>query len=788
MKVLTNVLLLALASEAASQVDYAQYVNPFIGAEGPTPGRAFGGGDIFVGGAVPYGVVKMGIDTYETNPQMAVLNGGYTPEGNVTGVSMMHVSGTGGCPKYGVISQMPLTTTAAPVDILNNRTYWQHRVGNETASVGYFRTDLESGVTIELSAAAHAGIVEYSFPPGERNVLVDLTHRLPSARGSKCTQRYVDSEVNISEDGKEYRGYGVYEAGWNEGAPYKVFFCAEFDSAPNQAQAFNAENSTTPNMGGRHRKAASRYDAVGALFTWNETEAASCLRSKIGISFISEERACTFKDAEITSWELHETVDTAVDMWNKDIFSTISVDTGAPANKTDLTLLYSMLYFSHLMPSNRTGENPLWDSEEPYYDDFYAIWDTFRCTTSLHHLIQPEAYEAQIRALIDIWRHDGFLPDGRSGNYNGLSQGGSNADNVLADAYVKGLQGAINWTDGYAAMVKNAEVVPDLRFKDKEGRAALKDWIELGYVSQDRNERCISRTVEYAVNDFALSQVARGEKPGDVEKYLNRSMGWQKSWDHNVKSTNTTPGFTGFLAPRLANGTFNSSGYNPAKCGDCSWSAITYEATPFEYSFNIPHDMQTMIGFMGGADAFERRLDYMFQPNSSQQDLGVNGAGINTLMNIGNEPDFQTPYLYNYINKSYKSVHVSRQLARQYFKNQPYGLPGNSDAGALNSWLIWQMLGLYPVVTQPIYLLSSPWFPDVNMTVNHNRTLRITAQGLGQDSYYVQSVKVNGVSWTKNWVRHDDVMVEGGMIEFVLGTEERIWESGEVAPSPGRVE
>jgi putative alpha-1,2-mannosidase len=121
------------------------------------------------------------------------------------------------------------------------------------------------------------------------------------------------------------------------------------------------------------------------------------------------------------------------------------------------------------------------------------------------------------------------------------------------------------------------------------------------------------------------------------------------------------------------------------------------------------------------------------------------------------------------------------------FKNQPYGLPGNSDAGALNSWLIWQMLGLYPVVTQPIYLLSSPWFPDVNMTVNHNRTLRITAQGLSQDSYYVQSVKVNGVSWTKNWVTHDDVMVEGGMIEFVLGTEERVWESGEVAPSPGRV-
>jgi putative alpha-1,2-mannosidase len=204
---------------------------------------------------------------------------------------------------------------------------------------------------------------------------------------------------------------------------------------------------------------------------------------------------------------------------------------------------------------------------------------------------------------------------------------------VLADAYIKGLRDGINWTDGYAAMLKNAEVVPDLRFKDKEGRAALRDWLELGYVSQDRNERCISRTVEYAANDFAISQVAAGEgRAGDEDKYLARSAGWQLTWDHDVVGVQ---GFKGFLAPRLSNGSFNSTGYNPAKCGDCSWSAITYEATPWEYSFNVPHDMARVVEFMGGKDEFERRLDWMFRPNSSQQDLGVNGAGITTLMNIG---------------------------------------------------------------------------------------------------------------------------------------------------------
>jgi putative alpha-1,2-mannosidase len=235
--------------------------------------------------------------------------------------------------------------------------------------------------------------------------------------------------------------------------------------------------------------------------------------------------------------------------------------------------------------------------------------------------------------LIDIYRHDGFLPDGRSGNYNGLSQGGSNADNVLADAYIKGLRDGINWTDGYAALLKDAEVIPDLRFKDKEGRAALADWKSLGYVSQDRNERCISRTVEYAANDFAISRVAAGlGLASDEEKYLHRAAGWQRTWAHDVVGAHN---FTGFLAPRLSNGTFNTTSYNPAKCDGCSWSAITYEATPWEYSFNVPHDMARVVEFMGGEKEFERRLDWMFAPNSSQQDLGVNGAGITTLMNIG---------------------------------------------------------------------------------------------------------------------------------------------------------
>jgi putative alpha-1,2-mannosidase len=160
--------LLSLLHLSLCQVfDYSQFVNPLIGSSGPFEGQAFGGGDIFVGGAVPFGVAKVGLDTAEANLSRATLNGGYTPKGRVTAISMMHESGTGGAPKYGLVPQMPLTTIEHPVNLLDNTTYWQERLGDDTAKVGYFKTNLENGVTVELSGSRHAGIMQYTYPAGK---------------------------------------------------------------------------------------------------------------------------------------------------------------------------------------------------------------------------------------------------------------------------------------------------------------------------------------------------------------------------------------------------------------------------------------------------------------------------------------------------------------------------------------------------------------------------------------------------------------------------------------------
>ncbi|KAK1037022.1 hypothetical protein LTR74_018832, partial [Friedmanniomyces endolithicus] len=232
-----------LTGLATAQVDYSQYVKPFIGSEGPFPGLAFGGGDIFVGGALPFGVAKVGIDTYEDNVTFSTLNGGYTPLGRVTAISMMHESGTGGPAKYGIVPQMPLTTLEG-VDVLDNTTYWQRRMGNDTARVGYYATKLESGVGVQLSASRHSGIMQYDFPAGgEKHVLVDLSHYLPSETGGSSSQVFLGGAIDLQPGGKIYTGYTTTGGGWSESAPMTVYVCGEFEEAPDQANTFTGRNT-----------------------------------------------------------------------------------------------------------------------------------------------------------------------------------------------------------------------------------------------------------------------------------------------------------------------------------------------------------------------------------------------------------------------------------------------------------------------------------------------------------------------------------------------------------------
>lgn len=199
-----------------------------------------------------------------------------------------------------------------------------------------------------------------------------------------------------------------------------------------------------------------------------------------------------------------------------------------------------------------------------------------------------------------------------------------------------------------------------------------------------------------------------------------------------------------------------------------------------EYSFNAHHDVSTLIKLSGGRAAFVARLETMFQPGLSSG----NAAFGNTLFNPGNEPSFTTPYLFNFAGRQDLSVKYSRGVARAYYAPTERGLPGNSDAGAMESWLLWNMIGLYPLTGQTTFLVASPWFADLTIALGGDKKLVITAENVAEDSFYVQSLKVNGQTWDKAWVTWDDVFANGGTMDFVLGPEPADWATGEDPPSP----
>ncbi|KAB5576443.1 family 92 glycoside hydrolase [Coniochaeta sp. 2T2.1] len=724
------------------------------------------GGNTFPGVSWPMGMVKLGPDLYTGSDSYS----GYQPTGNFTGFSMLHESGTGGAPKYGVVSQMPVVGSNISNPLADHSAT---RASPDEAEVGYYKSSLGSGVTVELAAADRSGMYRYNFPSGGApgNVIVDVSHVLSSYRGQGLEQHYLGGRISVDKDGNNhtrYYGYGSYDNGWNRAPKWSVYFCGYFDREAtfktflgdgNNAGTGLAQYSDASNVTSTAR--------LGAVFSFgNETN----VQSRVGVSFISTDQACENVNSQIPAGTTLETLRSQTrDVWNAQVFSKI---TTTDTDVTKLQLLYSSLYHMHLIPTNKTGENPMWEGSEPYYDDIFTLWDLFRCTTPLFHILQPEHYEEYIRSLIDVYRNTGYMPDARSSFSNGATQGGSNADNVLADAYVKAVRGRINWDDGYAAMVKDAEVPPpnnndprDRSGSTKEGRGALPDWLKYGFITPTFG-RSVSRAVEYSVNDFALHQVAKGRgNSADAAKYLNRSHFWRNHWNPN----STSLGFSGFLVPRT-NTSFLAQ--DPLTCGGCYWADYYYEALPWEYSFNAHHDINTLMALSGGPENFVQRLETFFN---------------HSLFNPGNEPSFATPYLFHFANRQDLSVYHSRSVAKQSYRPTPDGLPGNSDAGAMESWILWVMLGLYPMTGQTTFLVGSPWFSDLNIDLGgRGKRLRITSSGGESDTaFYVQSLRVNGKRWDRNWVSWEDVFEKGGEMEFVLGEEPVRWDTGESPPSPG---
>ncbi|KAK0709496.1 glycoside hydrolase family 92 protein [Lasiosphaeria miniovina] len=730
-----------------------------------------------------------------------------TDDNLVIGFSHMHDSGTGGNPSLG---NFPLFFHPGCLD--DDFTKCEYSVmtrgvprvpGSTLASAGFFGINLTNSVRAEMTVTAHTALYRFSFPgtstvevgmteedklkpgvPYSPLVVVDLVD-LANSRNAGGIQVYPESARVIGE--------GQYNPSFGYGR-YQAFFCADFKGAEIRRSGTFISNNATEEPKFLDSVGAGYYIPTGSAGVWIQFDkpTTDSILARVGVSFISAEKACENAEAEIPNFEFERVESDAQEAWAEKM-SAIQVDATGVSEELQTTF-WSGLYRTMLSPQNYTGENYLWNSTEPYFDSFYCIWDSFRAQHPLLTIIDPAAQAQMVRALINIYEHEGKLPDCRMSFCKGYTQGGSNADVVIADAFIKNLTEGINWDKAYEAVVSDAEVEP--KNWGLEGRGNLVSWHELGWIpwnDEDKNgtgptSRTVSRGVEYAFDDFCISRMAEGlGHEADAQKYYQRGGNWKNYWNseqrdkyRDTSGTVVSTQFTGFMQPRMINGTFRYQ--NTRTCSpiqnqhSCYYDTgfDTYEGSPWLYSFFVPQDMAGLIGLMGGPESFVERLTFFHK------------SGISYM---GNEQGFLPTFQFHYGGRPGLSSFWTHHYIPDLFNASVNGIPGNDDC-AMGAFTAFSFMGFFPVAGMDVYLLTPPFFPEVRLRVpppppgsngkqQHEwAVIRVKNFDPEQKAIYIQSATLNGKTHTRNWITHD-FFLKGGVLEFTVGKTEGSWGTAE---------
>ncbi|MBQ6063371.1 MAG: GH92 family glycosyl hydrolase [Prevotella sp.] len=686
-----------------------QYVDSKIGSVGV--------GRTFPGPCMPFGMVKPG-------PDCGVLpNAGWSPMPEpVLGFSQTHVSGTGGGQKYGNILIQPFLANedskVSFTSILSTRK-------TEEIALGYYSTTYDNGIRTEITTDERCAYYRFHYPQvaSKEALFIDCTHFLgkDSIPDLRERQQFIGAELEITSP-SEVLGFTRIRGGWNNGDAYTVYF------------ALQTDKPFTSFVDKQCQRAHLIFQD-------------SCVNVKIGISYVSAWQA----RKNIPDRAFDQQLDFLRKTWDG-LLSKVQIE-GTEQQKR---MFYTALYHTMLMPVDKTGENPKW-TDTPYYDDYYAIWDTYRTSSPLLTLLCPKREVEIVNSLLNIYAREGYMPDARSGDCNGRTQGGSNAEIVIADAFVKGLQG-IDYGKALEAMLKDATVPPGGN-EEKEGRGGLREYNALGYIPYGI-DRAGNRTIEYAFDDYCIATVAKGLGRIDIdEEYLQKSKNWRNLWRTDYE----WDGMKGFIMPKDAQGRWLDSvpwgrskvfhpqiPYTPTtKVAPWYlpwWSTFFYEATSEEYSLSIPHDVEGLIDACGGDDAFRQRLDLFFEKG---------------YYNVQNEPSFLTPCLYHWIGRPDLSSQRIHQIIRDNYSDAPDGLPGNDDSGAMSSWMVFHFMGLYPNAGHDYYLLNVPILPEYTMTLSNGKRFHVIRKGKG-DGY--KQALWNGEPLPQARLTHQQIMQGGTLL------------------------
>jgi predicted alpha-1,2-mannosidase len=710
-----------------------------------------GHGHTFPGATLPFGMVQLSPDT--NNFGWDACSGYHQSDRSIMGFSHTHLSGTG----IGDMLDVLVVPTCGPVKLVPGTTQdpdsgYRQRYSEEHAEPGYYRVKLESGVLAELTATQRTGLHRYTFPKGPGHVLIDFAHCKQESEHELI--RIEDASLTLDEDGTLTGSRQVFR--WAEGR--RIHFAMQLSRRPDRVEFYGDHDRPAPS--GARRVKGQRLKV--ALFFDDAGSAPLLIRTGISGVDVPGARAAL---AEAADWRFDAHCTAARRHWAREL-DAVKVSGGTAEQRR---IMASALYHAFMGPtlfSDRDGRYMGLDQQihhlpqGDYAYSAYSLWDTYRALHPLMTLMRPDMAERFVSDLIRQTQQSPYGPP--TWPLQGFETGcmnGWHAVVVLAEAHAKGI------TADYAAAWPNMRRRAfDPSFKDNLATVGRDHYMKLGYIPADKVKESVSRTQEYAYDDHAMALIAAaiGEHD-DAAALRKRSRNWRNVVDPAI----------GFARPRFSDGKWWTP-YDPVQLGHMPqprWRDYT-EANGWQATFLNQHDIYGMIEHMGGDAAYERKIDSFFEaPSTLPANAPPDIAGLVGQYAHGNEPDQHAPYLYAYVGAPWKTQAMVRRLCTEMYKDAPDGVIGNDDCGQMSAWFIFSALGFYPVdPTTGIYVLGSPLFDTAELRVGAGRTLRVRAIGNAPDRPYVQSVRWNGKSWTKNWIAHGD-LVQGGELEFVMGAK-----------------
>jgi len=706
--------IVVLTSCSTPKENLCQYVDPFVGTAAH--------GHTYPGATTPFGAVQLSPDTRTMGWDAS--SGYHYNDSTILGFSHTHLSGTG-CSDLADILFHPVSS-----DSIESPLLFSHN--DEKASPGYYCVLLKSeGILAEMTATTHCGIHRYTYKKdAAEKLLIDLKHSLDNE---------VIQYAQVSQSGSnEIRGMRCSD-GWVKGQ--NIYFVVQF-SKQIEHISYYKDKLLIDNKGvldGKDLKVLVSFDK-------KNNPALVC---KVGISSVSYKNALDNLVTETDKLSFDDIRSISEKKWQNKL-SSICVTT---SNKDNLRTFYTALYHAFVVPNELNdvcGQYPkhnkkidqLSNGQKEY--STLSIWDVFRTWSPLMTLVDTTMVSNVVQSMLRIYDDTGELPIWPLSNGETYCMIGYHSVSIITDAYFKGIRG-FDVEKALQAMKKSAS----------ENEKGAKYFNDLGFIPSDLSKESVSCSLEYCYDDWCIAQFAKaiGHKD-DYNSYIKRSQYYKNIFDKGTK----------FFRPKLSNGKWVSS-FDPRKL----YSDYT-EATPWQYRFFVPHDVNGLVKMFGGAASFADALDSIFiVPPTIDPEIpdisGVIGQYVQ-----GNEPSHGFAFLYNYVGQSWKSQKWVREILNTMYSDKPDGLCGNEDCGQMSAWYVMASLGIYPECPgSNQFVLSSPLFEKSVIRLCNGKKLIITAND-PLKNIYIEDVYFNGKKMNSTFISYDQ-LIQGGNLKFVLSKQ-----------------